>query len=270
MLLLFSFALSTKLQAQSATCGRDSFGLCIISEAGDITVNSDCFYPMYSIVKFPQALYVADKFNKLGINLDSCVVVKKDLLIQDTWSPMLKRFGEEATFSIRELLHFSLVESDNNACDLLFQHCGMPELVNAYLKEKGFKDIQIVVSESQMHDTPSLCKDNCCTPKEMARILSWFYEHKDDTPELLAVWEMMAACQTGMDRIPAAVPAGCEVVHKTGTGPSNNRTLPPMNDAGIVIFPDGNMQVIAVFVPKPDSASQLARVIMNNSTNGHK
>ena len=259
--LLFATVFSARVQARSATRGKKSYGLCIISGTGRTTVNGDCFYPMYSVVKFPQAVYVADRLHRLGISLDSTVTVQRNRLMQDTWSPMLGEMGETAVFSFRELLRLSLVESDNNACDLLFRHCGMPESVDAYLKDLGFNDINVAVTESRMHEDPSLIVKNCCTPVEMARLLLWLNEHKDDTAELREVWELMAACQTGRDRIPAAVPEGCRVVHKTGTGPSTEGSLPPMNDAGIILFPDGRVQAVAVFVPEPESDSHLAIII---------
>lgn len=35
------------------------YGICIISPEGSVETNGDKFYPMHSLVKFPQALYVA-------------------------------------------------------------------------------------------------------------------------------------------------------------------------------------------------------------------
>ena len=41
-------------------------------------------------------------------------------------SPMLKTFENQRTFTYSELLALSLQQSDNNACDILFERCGSP------------------------------------------------------------------------------------------------------------------------------------------------
>lgn len=243
-------------------CDRTAgYGLCIISAQKEAGVNSGNFFPMHSVMKFPQALYVADYLQRNDIPLDSAVVVWKKELMQDTWSPMMVGMDESQTFSIRELLRLSLIESDNNACDLLFKLFGMPEAVDSFIKELGFKDINVAATEQQMHDDVTLTAVNCCTPAEMARLLIWFVEHKNDNTNYREIWEMMAACNTGADRIPAAFGADCRIVHKTGTGFPPKEGLPQLNDAGIVIFPDGRVTAVAVFVPHPQSQTDLSEIV---------
>lgn len=244
------------------TCGlKEEYGLCIISSEGTVSINESRFYPMHSVVKFPQALYVTDYLRTKGIDLDSTVFIRKDELLQDTWSPMLETVEDACEFSFRELLRLSLAESDNNACDLLFKFCGTPGAVDSFIKRLGFDDINVLVTERQMHDDISLAAENCCTPLEMARLLLWFNEHKDDDAYIREVWDIMASCNTGADRIPAAFGDGCRVIHKTGTGFAPENGMPQMNDAGIVIHPDGKVQFVAVFVPHPTSPTELAEII---------
>ena len=73
-------------------------------------------------MKFPQALYVADFLIRSNFDLNTEVIVRKDELLQDTWSPMVKTFEGEKAFTFSELLALSLQQSDNNACDILFEH----------------------------------------------------------------------------------------------------------------------------------------------------
>lgn len=249
----------------TACSGKEKYGLCIISPEETVGVNAGSFFPMYSVVKFPQALYVADYLQRNDISLDSAVVVRKSELMQDTWSPMLEGMDESRTFSFRELLRLSLVESDNNACDLLFKLCGMPEVVDSFIKGLGFNDINIAVTERQMHDDIALAAANYCTPSEMARLFLWFEDHKDDNAYYREIWDKMSACNTGADRIPAAFGADCKIVHKTGTGFTPENGLPQMNDAGIVILPDGQMLAIAIFVPYPITVSELSEIVKRHS-----
>ena len=126
-------------QVQAQRCGA-----CIIK--GDIVIDFaysfEQRYEMNSVMKFPQAIYVAHFLDSCGISLDKQVTVKKQDLEQDTWSPMLKMIDEEREFSYGELLALSLQQSDNNACDLLFKLCGSTREVQNYLRNLGFKNIR--------------------------------------------------------------------------------------------------------------------------------
>lgn len=261
----FLFILAGIMPIITACSGKEKYGLCIISTEGKAGINADRFFPMHSVVKFPQALYVAEYLQRNDIPLDSAVVVRKKELMQDTWSPMLVGMDESRTFSLRELLRLSLVESDNNACDLLFQLCGTPQDVDSFIKGLGFKDINVAATERQMHDDAALADTNSCTPVEMAYLFLWFAEHKNDNAYYREIWEIMAACNTGADRIPAAFGTECRVVHKTGTGFTPGNGLPQMNDAGIVIFPDGQILAVTVFVPHPATTSELSEIVIRHS-----
>ena len=126
-----------------------SYGACIMRNDFIGGINEIERFAMHSVMKFPQALYVADYLSRKGLDLDDTIVVYKADLMQDTWSPMLKRFEVEKAaskreqsdacissaereqvrmdvkaFSYAELLELSLGQSDNNASELLFKFCG--------------------------------------------------------------------------------------------------------------------------------------------------
>ena len=255
-LILVLLALPVALFAQTGNVGA-----CFIKGDTCIMVNEDQSFPMHSVMKFPQALYVANYLEKNDLRLDSQVLVRREDLVSETWSPMLKMVDDEARFSFGELLSLSLQQSDNNACDILFERCGSPADVEDYIKSIGFQDIQIRMTERQMHDSPTFAVENNCTPKAMARLFEWFYHHHNDTESFRYVWDCMAACHTGEGRIPAVVPDGAVVVHKTGTGFSSHEGASDMNDAGIVLFPDGQYFVVAVFVRSSNSETQVAEIV---------
>ena len=224
-------------------------------------INATCRFPMYSVMKFPQALYVADYLTKNNIGLNTEVTVRKDELMQKTWSPMLTTFENQRTFTYSELLALSLQQSDNNACDILFERCGGPRAVDKYLRELGFKDIRIQKTEKQMHDTPALSEQNWCTPQSMVILLEWFIAHHNDNEPLRYIWKLMAECQTGGDRLPAAVPNSAKVVHKTGTGyPLPSGRPSGICDVGIIILDNGQQLPIAIFITTPSSQSRISDV----------
>jgi len=246
---------STRLPIESK-----SYGACIMRNDSIVGINEDKPFAMHSVMKFPQALYVADYLSRKGLDLDDTIVVDKAELMQDTWSPMLKRFEGKTAFSFAELLELSLGQSDNNASELLFKFCGRPKAVEKYMRKLGFHDMHVRMTEEQMHNNPAKAIENSSTPAEMVRLFEWFYQHKDDNRYLTFIWKAIANCSTGLKRIPAAIPAETHIVHKTGTGFPSAEGLQDMNDAGIILMPDGNHVLIAVFTTHSPSEAVIADI----------
>jgi beta-lactamase class A len=259
-----------------------NYGACIMRNDSIVGINENECFAMHSVMKFPQALYVADYLSRKGLDLDDTIVVDKADLMQDTWSPMLERFEGKKAFSYAELLELSLGQSDNNASELLFKFCGEangrsseshPSLledgrvvtdegeakaVEKYMRKLGFHDIHVRMTEEQMHKNPAKAIENSSTPAEMVRLFDWFYHHKDDNHYLTFIWKAMADCSTGLKRIPAAIPTDARIVHKTGTGFPIPEGLQDMNDAGIILMPDGSHAIIAVFTTHSPSEATIA------------
>ena len=242
-----------------------SYGACIMHDGSVSGINENERFAMHSVMKFPQALCVADYLSRKGLDLDDTIVVDKADLMQNTWSPMLKQFECKTAFSFAELLELSLGQSDNNASELLLKFCGKPKAVEKYMRKLGFHDIHIRMTEEQMHKNPAKAIENYSTPAEMVRLFEWFYRHKDDNPYLTFIWKTMADCSTGLERIPAAIPTDARIVHKTGTGFPSAEGLQDMNDAGIILMPDGSYAIIAIFTmhsPSEEVVANIARQLL--------
>ena len=246
---------STRLPIESK-----SYGACIMRNDSIVGINEDKPFAMHSVMKFPQALCVADYLSRKGLDLDDTIVVDKADLMQDTWSPMLKLFEGVKAFSYGELLELSLGQSDNNASELLFKFCGKPKAVEKYMRKLGFHDIHVRMTEEQMHKNPAKAIENSSTPTEMVRLFEWFYHHKDDNRYLTFIWKAMADCSTGQKRIPAAISADARIVHKTGTGFPSPEGVQDMNDAGIILMPNGSRAIIAVFTTNSPSEAVIANI----------
>ena len=162
--------------------------------------------------------FLADYLNSNNLSTSDSILVKKEELDTTTWSPMLATFEGSRHFTFAELLQWSLAYSDNNACDLLFKHCGSPTEVEAYLNKNGFNDIHIRFTEKEMKQQPQKAVDNSATPNEMIRLLEWFYLRKNDNSIISFIWDTMAKCNTGRERIYASLPDNYSLVHKTGSG----------------------------------------------------
>ena len=249
------------LSTISVDAQNEVIGGCVKKDGIASGINATKRFPMYSVMKFPQALYVADFLNRNNIELNTEVIVWKDDLMQDTWSPMLNTFENKTSFTFSELLALSLQQSDNNACDILFEHCGGPKAVEKYIRNLGYKNIRIQKTEKQMHTNPVLSNKNWCTPQSMVALLEWYITHHNDNETLLYIWKLMEECQTGKDRLPAAFPDSAKVIHKTGTGyPLPSGQPSGICDVGIVFLDNGKPFPIAVFINKPSPQSQIPDV----------
>ena len=105
---------------------KAEIGIAVILDAQDtVTVNNDDRYPLMSVFKFHQALAVADYLDRNGLTPDTEIFIPEEELVPDTYSPLRKEFPEgEISLSVSRLLEYSLQLSDNNACDILFEHTG--------------------------------------------------------------------------------------------------------------------------------------------------
>lgn len=247
-------------------------GIAVIIDGKDtVAVNGDREFPMMSVFKFPQALAVADYAMKNGIGLTDSVDIRADEIKTNTWSPMRDKYGiGDMSLPLAELLDFTLQQSDNNACDVLFRLIGGPSVADSLMKSLGFGDIAIAHTEDDMHRDLDLCYLNHSTPMEMARLFDRFYSTGmcRSNPLHRYIGQSMRECRTGLDRLPAPLIATDACIgHKTGTGDRNAEGLIiAINDAGHVTLPDGRRYSIAVFIA--DSAcdmSETSRMIADIS-----
>ena len=75
--------------------------------------------------------------------------------------------------SIADLLKYTLQQSDNNACDILFNFKAV-DSVNRYIQSLGIRDCEITHTENDMHEDLNLCYSNWSTPLAAAKLLEIF------------------------------------------------------------------------------------------------
>lgn len=229
------------------------FGIAVIVDGHEeVSVNGSRKYPMLSVYKFPQAVAVIDYCIRKHMSVSDSVDIMAEELKENTYSPMLWRYGKKnLRLPLSELLEYSVGQSDNNACDILFRIIGGTKVSDDYIKSLGIREIEIKYTEDEMHSDVNRCYDNSSTPMAMARFTELFDStlcHCSDEMDFLS--DIMEKCQTGTDRLPAPF-GGTAVVcgHKTGTGDKNGKgEIIGINDVGYVYLPDGRRYVIAVFI----------------------
>ena len=261
--------METKLQAYIADKKDAHIGIAVIVNGRDtVEVNGRRDFPMLSVYKFPQARAVADYCVCNGIAVSDTIAVKAGDLKENTWSPMRDRYGiRDVRLPLSEILEYSLSQSDNNACDILFGIIGGPAVADSLMKTLGYGDIVIASTEDEMHQDLNLCYRNTSTPVKMAALFDRFYRQEmyRDSPLHETIASIMLTCKTGLNRLPAPLTAcnNIRLGHKTGTGDKNAQDrIIAVNDAGYVFLSDTFGYSIAVFIS--DSAydmEQTERII---------
>lgn len=231
---------------------RATVGVAVVFGDGDtLVVNNAHRYPTMSVYKFHQALALLDSLDRAGLPLTTRIPVLRSDLLSDTWSPLRDARPEGGyELTAAELLDYSVAQSDNNVCDLLFRFLGGPETVNRYVARLGVGRTAIVADEETMHRRPDNQYLNWTTPLAAVRLLERFRRG-----ELLSaeygdfLLETMFGTTTGPDKLRGLLPADVAVAHKTGSAFRDAQgVMVADNDIGIVRLPDGRSYSIAVFV----------------------
>lgn len=239
---------------QRLECLTDSFpgsvGIALINGNDTVCIDRDGQYPLFSVVKFHLALAVCEQMRSGHFMQPYDIEVTPSDLKPDTWSPMREQYPHGGRISVNELLRWSLVESDNNACDILFNAIARPEKVDAYIHDLGVGDCVITWTEDEQRADMARCYENWSTPLAAAELLGEFYRNRDMDEYSRFLWETMAGCRTGENRIPKYIADSTAlIVHKTGTGaPLQGGGVMAINDIACIVLPDGSHFELAVFI----------------------
>ena len=152
--------------------------------------------------------------------------------------------------SAQSLIELALTRSDNQATDALLAAVGGPGAVNRWLSKAGVNDFRIdrdiatlVRDDGIVDPAHAVEKRDAATPLAMVRLLTGLYRGDWLSAESRTfLLRTMERCVTGKKRIPALLPAGTIVAHKTG---SLNNTS---SDVGIIQMPDGRAVAVAIYV----------------------
>jgi beta-lactamase class A len=152
--------------------------------------------------------------------------------------------------SARNLIELMITRSNNYATDALLKVVGGPRAVNDWVRRAGINDWHIdrdiatlVRDDGAVNPATVIDTRDSATPLAMVRLLAEMHNGQMLSPASRQVLlGAMSRCVTGKRRIPALLPAGTTVLHKTG---SLNNTS---SDVGIIKAPDGRAYAVAIYV----------------------
>lgn len=162
--------------------------------------------------------------------------------------------------SARTLLRKMLIYSDNPATDLLIRDLGGPDIVQSWINFHGLSGMRIDRTIAQLlSDRRDLWDTrDSATPLAMVNFLRTLDKGNVLSPSSRTfLFNLMAQCKTGRNRMKALLPAGTRVEHKTGT--LNGLS----DDVGFITMPDGRRIAVAIFArggsDRPRTIAETAR-----------
>ncbi|KQS92899.1 CGA/CIA family class A beta-lactamase [Chryseobacterium sp. Leaf394] len=222
--------------------------------------NAEKKLPMQSVFKFHIAAAILDYVDKGKLSLDQKVLLTKDNLMQNTWSPLRDKYpngGVEVPLS--EILELTVAQSDNSGCDILLGLLGGPKTVQQFFDAKNVKNFQIISGEAEMHKDWNVQYKNYSTANAATDALKKFYDGKllseKSTDYLMKV---MLSTSTGKNKLIEQLPKNTPVARKTGASGKNNDGLTGAeNEIAVVTLPNGRHYAIAVFVSNSTESSDV-------------
>lgn len=249
----FAKALTDSILHITSSCPGEIGVAVIINNQDTVTVNNYCVYPMMSVFKLHQGLAICNKFEKEGISLDTLISIRRNDLDPTTWSPMMKDHPEPSfTLTVRDLLRYTLTQSDNNASNLMFERLAdVAETDNFIAKLIPRQCFQIAYTESEMAADHAKAYSNYTSPLGAALLMNLIFSEKltsNENQEFIK--KTLGECVTGKDRIVAPLIGkhGVSIFHKTGSGYIENGILAAHNDLAYISLPNGTNYSLAVFV----------------------
>jgi beta-lactamase class A len=240
--------------------GRVGVSLELLEGRESLTLLGEQQFPMQSVYKFPIGMAVLNQVDQGRLKLDQQIQVEKSELVPPGFhSPIRDSHPQGGVVSLRELLRYSVSESDGTACDVLLRVVGGADVVTRYLRSLGIKGVKVATTEREMAVSEFVQYRNWAKPQSMTALLRALHEGKGLSPssrELLL--RLMIETPTGPRRLKGLLPDGTVVAHKTGTSGTRKGLTRATNDVGLITLPDGRHLAIAVFV-SDSRASQEVR-----------
>lgn len=216
-----------------------------------IDINGNKQLPLLSVFKFHIALAVLDQVDQGILNLDQNIYIKKEELLEDTYSPFRNDYPQgNVEKPLRELITYMVSKSDNNITDVLINLAGGTPAIQKTINRKGIKDVNIEADEAVMHENWENLYLNKSSTNSLNYSLQKLYDGqllpKNSTNFLL---KTMLETTTGANKLVAQLPTGTPVAHKTGSSGKNTAGLTAAeNDMGIITAANGQTYAISILI----------------------
>ena len=206
-------------------------------------------FPAASVIKVPMmtACYQAAQEGRLDLN--SWVGVRPSDKVLG--SGVLKQMGGKTEVPVTQLIDWMITESDNTATNVLMSRLGM-DYFNRHFQHLGLQDTKL---ERRMMDFSKRKRgvENVTTAGDMAELFRKLYRSEAMSPAISRTCLELLKRQRHHDRIPAQLPRGIPVAHKTGL----ERSV--CHDAGIIFTRKGDLLICVLTQRRQKGTSRPAK-----------
>jgi beta-lactamase class A len=196
-----------------------------LATGNELLIHADVNFHPASTIKIPIMMEVFRQAEEKAFSLDDRLAVKNDFVsivdgshfslqaVDDSETGLYRRIGERLT--IRELLRLMITESSNVATNMLVERI-TPDRATAFMRTLGTNDVRVLRG---VEDNKAYARglNNASTARGLMLILVRLAERA--VVSAIASDEMLAILrgQKFNEGIPAGLPAGTPVAHKTGS-----------------------------------------------------
>ncbi|HEX7150012.1 MAG TPA: serine hydrolase [Thermoanaerobaculia bacterium] len=216
-----------------------------------------------STMKVPVMLGVFEAITRGELRLDQPVPVHNEFTSifdgsryslesrEDSDQSLYDSIGREV--ALEELVRRMIVRSSNLATNLVIERLGAPRVM-ALMKQIGANDIQVLrgVEDDKAYHAGM---NNTTTAHDLMLIFRTIAVGEAISREASSTMTAILLAQEHNDGIPAGLPTGTRVAHKTGSITAIS------HDAGIVYRPDGSAYVLVVLTRGFKDGDEAQRVI---------
>jgi beta-lactamase class A len=213
-------------------------------------VNGRVSFHAASTMKVPVMFEVYREAREGLLKLDESVAVRNEFKSiadgslfsvspeDDSEQTLYKKVG--GTETVRELVRLMITESSNLATNVLIERV-TPARVMALLKRMGARDMKVLrgVEDGKAFERGM---NNTTTARDLLTLFLALAEGRAVSPEASREMVEVLAAQRFNEGIPAGLPAGTRVAHKTGS------ITKIEHDAGVVYLPNRKPYVLVVMV----------------------
>jgi len=206
-------------------------------------------FPMCSTFKFLAAGAILQRVDRGADHLDRQIEYGEADLLE--YAPVSKEHVKEGRMVLADVCSAAVEWSDNTAANLLLQILGGPQGLTAFIRTLGDNVTRLDSTEPSLNVVAPGDVHNTSTPAAMVRLLSTVLFGQVLSPDSRAqLQQWMLDAKVGEKRLPAGLPPGWRIAHKTGTW--SNQT----NDVGVVWAPNRAPIVVATFYTRGDTPQE--------------
>ncbi|HYC60437.1 MAG TPA: serine hydrolase [Thermoanaerobaculia bacterium] len=225
--------------------------------------NATTTFHAASTMKVPVMLGIFEAVTRGELRLDQPVMVRNEFTSifdgtryalearEDSDAELYEKIGSE--LPLVELVRRMIVRSSNLATNIVIEKIGAPRVMRL-MKEIGAHDIRVLrgVEDDKAYRAGM---NNTTTARDLMLIFKALGEKRVISEETSQTMIDILLAQEHNDAIPAGLPPGTRVAHKTGS------ITEISHDAGLVLAPDGSRYVLVVLTRGFKKGDDAERVI---------